>query len=126
MYRFLWVGLGGFIGAGGRFLVSEGVQTLTGARFPYGTMTVNVVGSFFLALLTVLMARSGSATVEWELFVLTGVLGAFTTFSTFSYESLLLLRDGFYLGFFGNVLGNVILCLGAALGGAWLAILSLG
>lgn len=126
MTRLLCVGLGGFIGAAARYLISEGVQTLAGARFPYGTLTVNVLGSFFLALLAVLMVRSGGSTVEWELFLLTGVLGAFTTFSTFSYESLLLLRDGLYLGFFSNVLGNVILCLLASLAGVGLSLVVAG
>lgn len=126
MYRVLFVGLGGFLGASGRFLVSEGVQSLTGARFPYGTLAVNVVGSFLLALLAVLMVRSGGSTVGWELFLLTGVLGAFTTFSTFSHESLLLLRDGLYWGFAGNVIGNVVLCLLAALAGSGLAVYSIG
>lgn len=126
MIRLLYVGLGGFIGAGARFLVSEGVQSLTAGRFPYGTLTVNVLGSFFLALLAVLMVQSGGATVEWQLFLLTGVLGAFTTFSTFSYESLLLLRDGLYLGFASNVLGNVVLCLLASLAGAGLSLVVAG
>lgn len=111
MFRFICVGVGGFLGAGLRFLMSQFVQSALGARFPYGTLSVNVVGSFLLTLLAVGLFHSGSYSEELRLLVLTGLLGAFTTFSTFSHESLMLLREGLYRGFALNVIGNVVLCL---------------
>lgn len=84
-----------------------------GGQFPYGTLTVNVLGSFLLGVFAVLIVETGSVSLEWRLMVTTGMLGAFTTFSTFSYESVSLLREGFYLAFAGNILGSVVFCLSA-------------
>jgi CrcB protein len=80
------VGLGGAVGASGRYLVND---TLSSARYPVGTLTVNVVGSFVLALVTALGAGS-----DVLLFVGTGACGSFTTFSSFSVETVQLWEDG--------------------------------
>lgn len=110
----LWVGLGGFLGATGRHLVDRAVQSATELNFPLGTLTVNVLGSFALGVAATVLVKSGPDSTKLQLFLLTGLLGAFTTFSTFSHESLELLRSGRNLAFLGNVGGSLLLCLAGA------------
>lgn len=112
--NWFWVGLGGFLGATGRYLVDRAVQSAAGLDFPLGTLTVNVLGSFALGVAATTLLKSGPHPTKLHLFLLTGLLGAFTTFSTFSYESLELLRSGRNLAFLGNVGGSVLFCLAGA------------
>ncbi|WP_292657249.1 fluoride efflux transporter CrcB [Nitratifractor sp.] len=111
----LAVALGGALGATGRFLISTGVHKLVGAGFPYGTLTVNVLGSFIIGFLYLYFEQT-IAPMQKALLV-TGMLGALTTFSTFSLESVLMLQDGLITKALANVLFNVILCLGATTAG---------
>jgi CrcB protein len=113
------VSLGGAFGAAARYLVGQVTQALTNSPFPYGTLTVNTTGSFLLALLAVSVFDQGLLSQQYKLLLLTGFLGAFTTFSTFSYESLKLLTNGLHTSFILNVAGNVLLCLG----GAWFGLI---
>lgn len=95
MPRWLWVGVGGFIGAAMRYLVTGWVHRLTnGAIFPYGTLSVNLIGSLLIGLLMGLAERFGIFPVEARLLLVTGCVGGFTTFSSFAYETDALLRDG--------------------------------
>jgi CrcB protein len=101
------VGAGGFLGAAAR----HGVYLLFAARlmnnFPLATLSVNAVGSFLIGLLgAILPANCG-----WRLFFIVGILGGFTTFSTFSHETMILLNSNHYLHAFLNILLNVVLCL---------------
>ncbi|MFB6217419.1 MAG: fluoride efflux transporter CrcB [Candidatus Aenigmatarchaeota archaeon] len=116
MTRLLFVGLGGFLGAMSRYLISGWAQELTGSSFPLGTLVVNVAGSFFLAFLAILAFESGHLPVNLRLFFLTGMLGAFTTYSTFSYETLQLMRDSLHRMYLLNIASNTIF----SLAGAWL------
>jgi len=112
------VALGGALGATGRFLLSTGVHKILGPSFPYGTLTVNVLGSFLIGFLYLYFEQS-IAPVQKALFV-TGMLGALTTFSTFSLESLLMIQDGLPAKALANVVLNVLFCLSAtALGMAF-------
>jgi CrcB protein len=111
----LAVAFGGALGATARFLISTGVHRIAGAAFPYGTLTVNILGSLLIGFLFSYFEQS-IAPVQKALFV-TGMLGALTTFSTFSLETLLILQDGLYFKALLNILLNVTLCLGATLGG---------
>lgn len=93
--KLLWVGLGGFTGAVLRYAVSGWVQQWTkSVTFPYGTLAVNLLGCFVIGLLTQLLETRNMFSVDARLFVFMGLLGAFTTFSTFENEALNLLRDG--------------------------------
>ena len=89
----LAIGTGSFIGGVLRYLLSQLVQTKFLSTFPFGTLTVNIIGCFLIGLVFGLTDK-GNLTQEWRLFLATGVLGGFTTFSAFSIESLSLFRDG--------------------------------
>jgi CrcB protein len=122
--KVLWVGAGGFIGAALRYLVSGAIQEWSGSIvFPYGTFAVNVIGCFVIGFLSQMVAMRGILSVEMRLLVLTGTLGGFTTFSTFSNETYNLLRDGQFSLALANVGGQVVLGLGAVWLGYGLAAL---
>jgi fluoride exporter len=87
MSRYLWVGLGGFAGAIARYALGVWVYDRMGTRFPYGTFVINISGCFLIgAILTVLDARIGVAPA-WRLAIPIGFIGAYTTFSTFEFET---------------------------------------
>ncbi|WP_456385170.1 fluoride efflux transporter CrcB [Desulfolithobacter sp.] len=93
--RLAIIGMGGFTGAVLRYLVSGWVQDRSGSIvFPFGTMAVNMLGCLVIGLLSQLVETRGMLSVETRAFVLIGLLGAFTTFSTFGNETLNLIRDG--------------------------------
>ena len=107
----LFVGVGGFIGAILRYLVTNWVQdTLHTLSLPYGTLTVNMVGCLLIGLLAGLTESRNLLGPETRALILVGVLGGFTTFSTFGYETIQLIRDGESLAAFSNV--GLQLCLG--------------
>lgn len=112
MRHLLIVGLGGFFGATGRYVLSGYVQSVSDSiEFPYGTLVVNVLGCFLIGLLAQLADTRGVFGPEFRSFVFIGMLGALTTFSTFSIETLNLLTDG-ESGLAGlNVCTNLGLCL---------------
>lgn len=90
------VAAGGAIGATGRYLVGRFMFTIMGAGFPWGTLTVNILGSFLIGLCVELFALRFSISHEWQAFLVIGVLGGFTTFSAFSLEvGLMLEKDQF-------------------------------
>ncbi|AMM51740.1 hypothetical protein TH61_11905 [Rufibacter sp. DG15C] len=93
MKMILAIGLGSFLGGISRYLLSLAIQTKVGTSFPFGTLGVNLIGCFLIGLVFGL-AEKGNLSNEWRLFLATGVLGGFTTFSAFSYETVALLRDG--------------------------------
>jgi fluoride exporter len=87
------VGIGGAIGSILRYLASTGIQNKFLSSFPYGTMCVNISGCFLIGIIYALATR-GNVSPEWRFFLATGICGGYTTFSTFSIESIELLRDG--------------------------------
>jgi len=105
--KLLLVGAGGFIGASLRYAVSSRVPKIR--SIPAGTLTVNILGSIVLALLTL-----SSEPESMVYLVNIGMLGSFTTFSTFAYETFRLLEEGENLSFFLNIFLNVTLCLAGA------------
>lgn len=122
MNRLLLVGVGGFIGSVLRYLVSGWVQQASRSiDFPYGTLVVNVAGCFAIGLLAHLADTRGIFSAELRTLVFVGVLGGFTTFSTFGNESLNLARDGSPSLAAINVGAHVALGLGAAWLGRTLA-----
>ncbi len=117
--QMIYIGIFGGLGCVARFLASSWTYQLLGRSLPYGTLLVNVVGSFLLALLMALGLRSSLLSAELRMGLAVGFMGGFTTFSTFSYETLRLLEEGSVWQAGANVLLNVFLCLGFA----WLGLL---
>lgn len=115
--QIFYIGLFGGIGCVVRFLVSNFSYQLFGRSLPYGTLTVNAVGSFLLALLMTFGLRSTLLPPDLRVGLTVGFMGGFTTFSTFSYETLRLLEDGSYWHAGANILLNIVLCLLFALAG---------
>ncbi len=119
MNQLLAIAFGGAFGAVARFLASTGVYRLAGRDFPYGTLAVNVLGSLLMGLLYILLIERGTLGAEWRALLLVGFLGAFTTFSTFSIETLNLIEAGEPVRALTNVIVSVVFCLLAA----WLGVL---
>lgn len=114
MLKVLLVGLGGFIGSISRYLVGGLVHRLFPFTvFPYGTLVVNVVGCLLIGFVIGLVEFRQLFRPEIRLFLLIGVLGGFTTFSTFSYETYALARDGETVRAGMNVLLHIVVCFGA-------------
>ncbi len=105
------VAIGGAAGAVMRWLVASGVQKMAGGAFPWGTFTVNALGSFLLGFLFVWLIERSTASELVRLAITVGFLGAFTTFSTYSLESIRLLQEGAFSLAFGNIMGQVVACL---------------
>lgn len=118
MSLYLLVALGGAIGSVGRFFISGLAAHSFGSAFPWGTFIVNVVGSFGIAFFATLTGPDGRFLVggSGRQFFMTGVCGGFTTFSSFSLQTLTLAQEGEWLYAGGNVIGSVVTCLA----GAWL------
>ena len=121
MTQILAIAAGGSIGAVMRYLVSTGVCNYLGRGFPYGTLVVNVLGSLLMGLLYELFLQRLAMSAELRAMLLVGFLGAFTTFSTFSIETINLIEQGYLLKAVGNILASVILCVLAAWLGLQLA-----
>lgn len=93
MRTLLIIGTGGFIGSVFRYLVSRSVQEKFETAFPFGTLSVNILGCFLIGVILSWSERGG-ITADWRMFLATGICGGFTTFSAFSNETLALMRDG--------------------------------
>lgn len=117
MSTLLAVGVGGAIGAVARYAATDWVRRLAGDAFPWGTFTVNVVGSFILGFLLVWI-QSMAPSNQARAFLSIGVLGSFTTFSTFSYETVELMRAGAVWRAGGYAAGSVAVAVAAVLVGA--------
>ncbi len=98
MEKFVFIGLGGFLGSIARYGLASFVQTKTESLFPYGTMLVNVLGCFFIGLLMTLFQERIVVGENIRLFLIIGVLGGFTTFSSFSYDTFAMVKTGNLLG----------------------------
>ncbi|MEO0971597.1 MAG: fluoride efflux transporter CrcB [Pseudomonadota bacterium] len=118
-----WVAAGGAAGASARYLTTQLMQGWLGRSFPWGTLTVNVLGSFLIGLAVVWISTLDPETrgAQARLLLITGLLGGFTTFSAFSLETLTLAEQGFVGRAAVNVVANVFTCLAAVFAGVALA-----
>jgi CrcB protein len=118
---YLWISLGAIVGASSRYFVGRLVARAVTASFPYGTLLINVTGSFILGLFLVWSTERVLPDPHWRLLIAIGFCGSYTTFSSYAYESFSLFEQGHYLLFAYNVLANNLLCLSGVLAGAMLA-----
>ncbi len=105
----LYVGIGGFFGAIARYLVDGWVVARTGAAFPWGTLVVNLSGSFVLGLLVALAIERDVLPADIRAPILIGFIGAYTTFSTLALESWRLIENGSYVAGLANLVGSMVL-----------------
>ena len=120
---YVWVALGGAIGSMARYGISVAAARAWGPEYPWGTILINVAGSFLISFVGTLTAGSGAipASQGVRIFVMVGLCGGFTTFSSFSLQTLELAQDGRWLGAAGNVLLSMALCLIAVTAGHFAA-----
>jgi len=116
MKEALWVGLGGFVGANARYFLGVWAAARFGTTFPYGTFIINISGSFILGLIMgTLEGHVLSPVVRWSMAI--GFVGAYTTFSTWTYETLRLIEAGSWLLAAANVFGSALVGMAAVIGG---------
>lgn len=115
------IALGGALGAITRFLLGEWVTSIAGEQFPWGILLVNAVGSFLIGILFVILVEQTQGPSFWRPLLMVGFLGAFTTFSTFSLQTLALIEVGRWLAAAGYAFGSLFLCLFAVSLGVFLS-----
>jgi CrcB protein len=121
IWTVLQVGLGGALGAMGRYLSGVAAMRLFGTGFPMGTFSVNIIGSFLMGLAFVLLIEREAEASPWVPLVMTGILGGYTTFSAFSLDLWSLIDRGRMLAALGYLGGSVLLSFGALILGILLA-----
>ena len=121
MKDFLAVSAAAIVGANLRYAMSRLAAKEFGLAFPYGTLIINILGSFIVGLFVIWTTERVLLDPRWRLIVVVGFCGSFTTFSSYAFESMAYLEQGQYGLMLVNVLSNNLLCLAAALGGMALA-----
>ena len=117
MLKFLLVTLGGAIGSGARYLLASTLQTATGGGFPVGTLAVNVIGSFLICAIMHLGTAANVISPAWRLFLTTGIMGGFTTYSAFDYETYRYAQQGAWGSAALNVGLTLVACFLAGMAG---------
>ncbi len=121
MNAYLWVSLGGIVGASMRYALSRFAAKILTPSFPYGTLMINVSGSLLLGWFMIWTSERVLIDPKWRLLVAIGFCGSFTTFSSYAFESFAYFEQGHWVLFASNVIANNLLCLVAVLAGAALA-----
>jgi CrcB protein len=119
--EYLWVGVGGFVGANARYVVGNVVGDRLGTAFPYGTFLVNLAGSLAIGVILTLLTEVLIADPFWRRLIVIGFLGGFTTFSSYTYEAIALIEQGAWTRAAAYVLGSNLLGLAACGAGVILA-----
>jgi CrcB protein len=118
---YLWICLGAVFGASARYFVSRWAARLISADFPYGTLVINLTGSFILGLFLIWTTERVLADPRWRLVIAIGFCGSYTTFSSYAFETIAYFEQGHWVLFWANIFSNNILCLLAVIAGAALA-----
>ena len=121
MKDFLAISVAAIVGANLRYLLSRFAAREFGPVFPYGTLAINIVGSFIVGFFVIWTSERVLVDPRWRLLVVVGFCGSFTTFSSYAFESMLYFEQGQWGLMLANVLSNNLLCLGGALAGMALA-----
>ena len=121
MIAYLWVSIGAVAGACARYLISRYTAKLLSPDFPYGTLFINLSGSFVLGLFLIWTTERVLVDPRWRLLVAVGFCGSYTTFSSYAFESFAYFEQGHWMLFATNLLTNNVLCLAAVIAGAALA-----
>jgi len=121
LHPLLLVAIGGALGSMARYGAASAVNRFAQSAFPWGTLAVNIVGSFLIGLLMVVLFKAGEWRESGRLLLVTGVMGGFTTFSSFSWETWKLIEDGRFVMAMTNILASVAVCVVATIAGAMLA-----
>ena len=117
----LVISLGAIFGANARWVISRYLAKVLGPVFPYGTLVINVTGSFIVGFFMIWASERVLLDPRWRLLIVVGFCGAFTTFSSFAFETMAYFQQGQWALMMTNFVSNNLLCLGAALGGMALA-----
>lgn len=117
MLRFFWICLGGAIGTGARYLVTGWAAALFGPLFPWGTFAVNVMGSFLIGGIMQAAVATTLVTPTLRLFLTTGILGGFTTYSSYNYETVRFVREGAWSLATANFALTAVSCVVAGMAG---------
>jgi fluoride exporter len=117
----LVISAGAIVGANARWIISRYAARILGAIFPFGTLFINAAGSFIVGFFIIWTSERVLADPRWRLLIVVGFCGAFTTFSSFAFETMAYFEQGQWLLMFANFFSNNLLCLGAALAGMALA-----
>ena len=115
------VAIGGAIGSVLRYLIQMQCIEWFGTKFPYGTIIVNTIGSLLIGFLSIALLERFYIAVEFRIAIIVGLLGGFTTFSTFSLETLSLIQQGSYISAASNIVLSIVLCISACFIGVLLA-----
>lgn len=119
MMRFISVCIGGAIGTGARYLLFSWVSKTFAPSFPYGTLLVNALGSFWIGFVSHFGLKSDPLSPNLRLFLTMGIMGGFTTYSTFNYETLWYFQEGSWGKALANIFAMLAVCLILGLLGAW-------
>lgn len=121
MQSVLWISLGAIVGANARYFLSRWAARSLSPVFPYGTLIINITGSLVLGFFLIWTSERVLADTRWRFLIAIGFCGAYTTFSSYAFETMYYFEQGHWLLFASNILANNILCLAAVLGGMALA-----
>jgi CrcB protein len=119
--NYAWIAMGAVVGASARYFLSSFVARNFSASFPYGTLLINLSGSFVLGFFLIYSTERVLLDPRWRLLVAVGFCGSYTTFSSYAFESFALMEQGQWLLMGMNILSNNALCLAGVLAGAALA-----
>jgi CrcB protein len=118
---YFWIALGAVFGASARYFLSGYIAKVLSSSFPYGTLIINITGSWLLGFFLVWTSERALLDARWRLFLAIGFCGSYTTFSSYAYETFALVEQGQWLLVGWNVLASNLLCLASVLAGAALA-----
>jgi fluoride exporter len=121
MLDVLVISLGAIVGANARYFISRYATQTLGPVFPYGTLIINISGSLIVGFFVIWTSERVLVDPRWRLLVVVGFCGAFTTFSSYAFETMAYFEQGQWLLMVGNIFSNNLLCLAGALGGMALA-----